>query len=244
MFLSRIVLRDILETSEIQPYREVDLASLLHALFEINLEGNGKARQAAAESPEPDQAQAQLSVSIEKEREEILGEALRQADILKQEASGEGRREAREAVKKELEAPVTALAQAVEEIAGIKEKWLRRFTPQIVQLALEMAEKIVGKRVEEDPQIIASVLDRARAAVPQGKNVRIFLNPADYHVLLDLRPDLLRGNGRAPANMEMVPSDDVDRGGCRVETDAGIVDATIGTQLEEIRRQMLEEGQS
>ncbi len=239
--MSRIVLRHIFEMSELQPYREVDLSTLLAGLSDVKDGENRDASEARQASPEPDLTEAELSISPERERDGILAEALRQADALKREAFGQGRVEAREAVKKELELPLAALAKAAQELALIKEECLSRFTPQIVELALQMAEKIVGKRVEEDPQIVASILERARDAVPQGKNVRIFLNPADYHALLDLRPDLVREHGATPANTEMIPFDEIERGGCRVESDAGIVDATITTQLEEMRRQILEE---
>ena len=40
--------------------------------------------------------------------------------------------------------------------------------------------------------------------------------------------------------IEVVTSEEIVRGGCRLETESGIVDATIPTQIDEIRRQLLD----
>jgi flagellar biosynthesis/type III secretory pathway protein FliH len=40
--------------------------------------------------------------------------------------------------------------------------------------------------------------------------------------------------------IEVVSTDEIDRGGCRVETEMGTVDATIPTQLQELRRQLVD----
>ncbi len=41
--------------------------------------------------------------------------------------------------------------------------------------------------------------------------------------------------------MKSLPSEEISRGGCRLETEIGVVDATTPTQLEEIRRQLLDD---
>jgi flagellar biosynthesis/type III secretory pathway protein FliH len=40
--------------------------------------------------------------------------------------------------------------------------------------------------------------------------------------------------------LQVISSDEIGRGGCRVETDMGIVDATLQTQLEEVRDQLVD----
>jgi flagellar biosynthesis/type III secretory pathway protein FliH len=46
----------------------------------------------------------------------------------------------------------------------------------------------------------------------------------------------------AIAELAVVPDEAVSRGGCRIETESGTVDATLGTQLEVIERHLLGEG--
>jgi flagellar assembly protein FliH len=111
-------------------------------------------------------------------------------------------------------------------------------------LALEIAEKMTAKAIAEDPEIVASVLERAKREIVDAKQIRIWLHPTDFNVLSELRPDLIRAGDDAGRTIEVAMSESVARGGCRLETESGLVDATIPTQIAEIRRQLLDEDDS
>jgi flagellar biosynthesis/type III secretory pathway protein FliH len=66
------------------------------------------------------------------------------------------------------------------------------------------------------------------------------LHPLDHQSLAECRPDLVRIGEKGGRTVEVVLAEDIERGVCRVETEMGVVDATIPVQLEEIRRQMLD----
>ena len=51
----------------------------------------------------------------------------------------------------------------------------------------------------------------------------------------------MRAGQEGGRKIEVVAADEVGRGGCRIETEIGVIDATIPTQLEEIKRQLLDE---
>ncbi len=123
----------------------------------------------------------------------------------------------------------------------LEEKLIDRFTPEMVRLALEIAAKIIGKRVEEDPEVIGSVLERARSEIPRARDVRIWLHPLDYRWLKELRPDLVQEGKKEGRKIEVFASEEIGRGGCRIETEMGVMDATLPTQMEEVRRQLLDE---
>jgi flagellar biosynthesis/type III secretory pathway protein FliH len=116
-----------------------------------------------------------------------------------------------------------------------------RFTPHLVRLALAIAEKIVGKAVGEDSEIVASVLERAKKEVPDARLVRVRLHPADYKILAELRPELVRAGEEGGRKVEVLAADEIGRGGCRIETEIGVVDASLPTQFQEIKRQLLDE---
>lgn len=242
----KVVIRDVLGESEVQPYREVDLSTLLSPPTKHN--GAIDATDATdAERTEPLSTLAPLLLlaAAQERAEEILAQARRQAEVLQQEAHEQGmargREEGREEAKGELLPSLFAFAQAGQSLIVLEEQLVSRFTPEIVRLALEIAEKVMGKQVEEDPQAAAAVLERARAEIPQARQVRIWLHPADYHTLMDLRPDLVRVGEEGGRKVEVLTSEEIDRGGCRMETEMGVVDATLSTQMQEISRQMLDE---
>ncbi|MBI3303940.1 MAG: hypothetical protein HYZ72_17885 [Deltaproteobacteria bacterium] len=236
---SKIVLRDAFTESEVCPYSQADLRALLQPDEESAAEEEEREEEVSAPSPEAFLAAARQRA------EEIVAQAQRQADTLRHDAHAQGmasgREEGREQAKQELLLSLVAFAQAGQSLIVLEEQLIDRFTPQLVRLALEIAEKVVGKQVEEDPRIIASVLERARAELLQARFVRIWLHPVDHLTLAELRPDLVQVGEKGGRKVEVLASEEIERGGCRVETEMGMVDATIPVQMQEIRRQMLDE---
>ena len=121
---------------------------------------------------------------------------------------------------------------------------LEEARPQIVRLALKVAEKILRQRIEAAPEAIVPMIDEALRSF-QGQNpmrLVIHVNPADHSVLEARRQRWL---DRQPliGSLSIVADEAVSRGGCRLESDFGTVDATIETQLATIERHLLGEGE-
>jgi flagellar biosynthesis/type III secretory pathway protein FliH len=239
MFLySRVVVRDAFEESDVQPYREVDMQVL-----QPPADPPAETEEQPPEDTRP--AWEELVAAAHKQAEEIIAHAQHQAAALQQEAYEQGLarglEDGRAEAKQELSLSQVALVQAGQSLIVLEEQLVSRLTPQLVRLALAIAEKIVGREVAEDPTIVASVLERARAELPQARHVRIWLHPRDHQFLQEAQPDLVWVGEKGGRKVEVLSSEEVDRGGCRVETEMGVVDATIPVQLQEIRRQLLDE---
>jgi flagellar assembly protein FliH len=187
----------------------------------------------------------EIVAAVQQQADELLTLARQEAERLHQEAHAQGvasgRAEGREQARQDVQRALVAFAQVGQSLIVLEEQLIERFTSQLVRLALDIAEKVVGKAVEEDPQLVTSVLTRARAELPQAHSIRIWLHPLDHQVLQECRPDLVLVGEKAGRTIEVVPAEDVERGGCRVETEMGVVDATIPVQMQEIRRQMLDD---
>ncbi|MCS6924361.1 MAG: FliH/SctL family protein [Candidatus Binatia bacterium] len=257
--MSRVVICDGRDDAEVRPYREVDVNLLLdgHRLPERWEEASVDSQEQEGTN-EADASASLLSPALlstlaplifllaaEGRAAELVAEARQQAEILQQEAYvqglAQGREEGREAMRSELLSALAALGQVTARLVALEDHLVARFTPQLVRLALEVAEKIVGKAVEEDPSLVASVLQRALAEVPHATQIRLWLHPADYRLLVELSPDLLQDRTQGSRQVTVCTSEEIGRGGCRVETELGTVDATIPVQLQEIRRQLLDE---
>lgn len=185
-----------------------------------------------------------LLIAAQEKAREIVAEAEAGAARIRRETVRENIAEGREDAKRELLPSLVAFADAGQSLIIFEEQLVARYTPHIVELALEIAEKVIAKAVTEDPEIIASVLQRAKHEIVDARQIRIWLNPADFKILSELRPDLIKTGEEAGRTIEVAASDAVARGGCRLETESGLVDATVPTQIEEIRRQLLDEERS
>ncbi len=238
MSLYRLVARDCLKDGEVRPCDQPDIGGrpILPDAIPRSL------REVAYESLDLIDLGHYLLLQASQEKAQgIVAQAENEAQRLYEEARRTGRQQGREEAKQELLPSLVAFGHAGQSLIVFEEQLIARYTPQIVRLAVKIAENIIGKALEADPQIVASVLERAKHEVAEAKQVRIWLNPADHKVLAETCPELIKIGSENGRTIEVVTSDDVSRGGCRLETEMGLVDATLPTQIEEIRRQLLDE---
>lgn len=112
--------------------------------------------------------------------------------------------------------------------------------PQLVKLALRVAEKILRQKLEISPEAVVPMVDEALRSVRAQQQAKIVLrvHPSDREVLAARRQRWLE---RYPsiASLDIIGDETLQRGGCRLETDFGMVDATIETQIRVIERHLL-----
>lgn len=110
-----------------------------------------------------------------------------------------------------------------------------RFAPAVVTLALEVARKIVRREVEQNPALLVAWAREAAERLHGAGELVVRVNPQDL--------ELLRSSGvqvdRTDLGLRWVADPAVD-GGCVVESDAGVVDATVSTQLRTLRERLEE----
>jgi type III secretion protein L len=236
--LYKLVSKGTLDASEIQPYQVFDLSRPVEEPAGEILEPEPlEAKPPALDALGP----LMFLTGAQEKAAHILVEARREAEAVKQEVYNEAKLRGEEEGKHEILPALVSFAQAAQSLIVFEERMVTRFTPDIVRLALEIAAKVVGKAVIEDHEIVASVLERAKREVSDAKVIRIRLHPLDQEILAEMRPELVRLGEEGGRKIEVLISEDIGRGGCRIETEIGVVDATIPTQLEEIQRQLLDE---
>lgn len=172
----------------------------------------------------------------------IVAAATAEAEQLRQRAARQSAEAARAQAVQELLPALEAFAAASQSLIAFEERLLERCAPQVVDLALAIAAKVIGNAVDNDGagEICAAILERAKREARDAKALCIWLNPIDHRILSELRPELVKAGSAGGRTIEIVATAEIARGGCRLESETGIVDATIGTQLDEIRRQLLD----
>jgi len=114
--------------------------------------------------------------------------------------------------------------------------------PQVVRMALRVAEKVLRQKLETTPEALLPMVDEALRSLQGQQQTRIVLrvHPADQDVLAARRQYWL---DRHPGitNLQVVVDEDMARGGCRIESEFGMVDATLETQMRVIERHLLGE---
>jgi flagellar assembly protein FliH len=115
--------------------------------------------------------------------------------------------------------------------------------PQIVRMAVRIAEKVLRRKLEADPDSLLPMVDEALRSLSAQNPARVVLrtHPDDKEALETRRQHWLDRNPGL-ASLQVVADDTFPRGGCRIESDFGMVDARLDTQLAVIERHLLGEG--
>ncbi len=109
-------------------------------------------------------------------------------------------------------------------------KHLRHETQrQILPLALKAAKKIVNRELEADPNVIIDIVTGALRPVTGYRQIKIYVNKADKEILENAKEDIKKVLDQVQS-FSIVERDDVEPGGCMIETEAGIINASLENQ--------------
>jgi flagellar assembly protein FliH len=144
----------------------------------------------------------------------------------------QGERSGEEAATVRAEAVLWRLTQTLEELGSLREQMISKTERQVVQLALAIAARIVHHEVAVDHELLVAMARVALDRLGDRKSATIRLNPQDFAAA---GVDRLVGK----AAIEIVADASVSRGGCRVESDFGLIDVAVAAQLAEITTGLL-----
>jgi flagellar assembly protein FliH len=139
-----------------------------------------------------------------------------------------------EAAAQRGEAMLHHLARTIDELSTVRGDVLRQTERQMVLLALAVARRVVHREVSLDPDLL---LDMARIAIDRlggSGRVTIRLHPDDHAAVSSARTGQLAGGG-----ITITADPRLSRGACHVESDIGLIDASLDAQLDEFERALL-----
>ena len=174
---------------------------------------------------------------VRAEAGKIIAEAHAQAVQIRKQAEIDGRRDAMEAqqrlVAEQLAGVLPALRQAVAQIEQSKDGWLRHWEQAAIEVAAAIAARVVRGELTRRPEIPIHLVREALQLAAGNTRVRIALAPSDHQKIAEQVQSLVEEMAGLTA-AEIVPDADVSPGGCRVETQFGLIDQQIESQLRRI----------
>jgi flagellar assembly protein FliH len=191
--------------------------------------GNGKAL-AAPNGNGTSAAAAQVRALEERIRELGVESELRAAEA---HAAGvrEGENAAAARLRSEAEALRTQVAEQLARLAETRSSVLGNAESDVLQLALEIARRIVHRELTIDPDAIRGLVKVALEKLQSEKVHAVRVHPEQEK---SLKAALSRF-GRAET-MEIIVDPGLERGGLIFETGRGWLDASLDTQFREIER--------
>lgn len=145
----------------------------------------------------------------------------------------DGEQKGFELASRKMEPLISGIQQAVLKLTAIREETFHRLETEVVELALAIARKVICKEVSIDRETVVCVAREALAKVDDPGKIRIKMNPADLQFINETKyqlSDLIDGVNSVTLEAE----ENIQSGGCVIETDLGEIDARMEKQLQAV----------
>jgi flagellar assembly protein FliH len=170
--------------------------------------------------------------------EAILAAARNEAARIRTRAESEGLRTAQQTAEQILESRMAATLlpafnKLAQEIAQAKDAWIAQWERQLVHLASAIAAKVIRREIQQLPEITLELVRESLALAAGSPHLRVRLNQKDYEMLSQQVEQLVAHLGTV-GHAQVVADSTISPGGCRVDTDFGVIDQQIESQLARI----------
>jgi flagellar assembly protein FliH len=186
-------------------------------------------------------------VQARDEARRIRAAAIQEAENLKQKAFADafqqGREEGLAAAREQMAAFIAEARQMLASAEKIRREIIKSAEPQVLELALLMAETLLNAKLATDRKAILGVVTAALAQVAGEEAVVVRVNPDDYAVCRDHR-DSLPGFLADDAGLKFIFDESIPRGSCRVQSKNGQVESMLSERFEILKRALLGEAEN
>lgn len=157
----------------------------------------------------------------------LISRAREEAQSIKEAAAKEGYQAGLEQAKADIE----DVKNAITSFLNAKQEVFDYIAPDILEISVDIAQKIIKKELQQDPTIILdNITEVLKGLSKEESKITLRVNPVQVSLLKSEIPNVLNNIG-LDAKVMIVPDETVMEGGCMVTTTNGVIDATIETQL-------------
>ena len=167
---------------------------------------------------------------VEEQVQQRLAEAYRKG---MQDGMQKARADQEAAFDVQFNSRLRAVDSLLAEARQTQQNWAPRLEQKVIVLSLAIAESIIKKQIEADPSLVEGIVREALGYVVNSEKLVLKVSPADYETINSRRDDWFLNAGNAKEfRIEM--DSRLGPGNCLVETDGGVIDATIRSRLDVI----------
>ncbi len=119
-----------------------------------------------------------------------------------------------------------------------QQRIIREAEPFVLSLSIDIAGKIIRNELKQDEEQLLSIVRHTLRQVDDSEEIAIYVALEDYPAVLPFE-DELKSYIRAGATLKLMPVASQAPSGCTIHTKSGSYDATVDSQLLEIKKQLL-----
>jgi len=159
-------------------------------------------------------------------------ERIEEIETISKESYQKGWDDALDTNRNDVELLCQSLNNAIADLKCERDNIWKKCEKGIIKLAFAIAKKAVYEEVSQsNSKVIENIVNDAINKVKENKILSIRVNPEDIKRLEEIKTTGLQGTLEA---YELISDNGITRGGCKVVTDCGSVDAMVETRWNEI----------
>ena len=135
--------------------------------------------------------------------------------------------------EKKIELLLISLQEVLLQLNNIRKETHQEIEKEVVELALAIARQVICQEVAFDRDIVVCVAREALAKVEDPGRIKIKMSPADLQFIQETRSQLSNMIENID-NVTLEAAENIQNGGCIIETDLGEIDARIEKQLQAV----------
>ena len=164
----------------------------------------------------------------------LVSRAQEESENIKKSAFEEGYRLGLEKAQVDLE----HFRNELSNFMNAKKEVFEYIAPDILEISVDIAKTIIKKELETDPQVLVNtIIDVLRTVSKNEPKIVIKVKPQAVQFIKDTIPNITYQYG-IDSKINIISDPSIEEGGCILQTNNGIVDASIDTQLEIIKKSL------
>ena len=138
----------------------------------------------------------------------------------------------------EVEAMKQQLLLEQQELEAQYQQMLKEVEPSFIEMLTPIYEHVIGASLAEDEEAIRMLVGNAMAGIEGARSFLIHVSGDDFQAVSEGKMQLAQRTGLEDVRVEVVSDMTMSQGQCTIETENGIYDCSLGTQLSQLRKQL------
>ena len=183
----------------------------------------------------------QIIADANEQAQQIIADAEAQSEAIYAEARAKGEAEGEEKGYAEgLERAAVKEREAEEKAAALDAQYeakIAELEPKFIDVLTGIYSHVFGIDLTGRNDVVLHLLQNAIRNVEGSKNFLVHVSAEDHEYVNENKDELTAGLGES-ASVEIINDVTLSAGNCFVETDSGIYDCSIGTELELLKKEL------
>lgn len=184
----------------------------------------------------------ELIAQAQEEIEQLRKEAEKGISFLKKQSKEDGYKEGYQEGKNQAMVEMVAMEQELKDRQSqLEQEYEAAFASmevQLVETLTNIYEQIFQVELTDQKQIILYLAERALHQAENAKEFLVHISKEDYPFVAEHREELKNAASSPSAVVEITEDMTLKENQCMIETENGIFDCGLGTQLEELKKKL------